>query len=349
MNLELSHINFLINCMMNNIPEISIVIPVYNAEEYICRCVDSLLEQSMPDFELLLIDDGSPDSSGMICDSYAEIDSRIKVYHKKNEGVSAARQFGLEKSVGKYIIYADSDDWADFDMLKTLYCKALEEDADVVICDFFTNENGIDTYIEQHLEKLDSDSILRNLLGQKLHGATWNKLIKREKLYKYNIKFPKNINRWEDLWINCHLFLFPMKVAYVTQAFYHYALDVNPQSLVHKVTKSGVDSQIQFCNHFFTLLEYEDYKDELYKCISVTKELMFSSRLYSVEEIINFYPIFNERYCEENKRYSYNKHLSWCVAKMLKGKIKCAYLIDNIYTNFIFPVGKVVKKIINIR
>ena len=122
-------------------PIISIIVPVYKAEAYLHRCVDSLLIQTFTDFEILLIDDGSPDRSGAICDVYAAKDQRVRVFHKENGGVSDARQFGVDHALGEYIIHADPDDWVDPTMLEELYRKACETDADIVIADFFVNES----------------------------------------------------------------------------------------------------------------------------------------------------------------------------------------------------------------
>ena len=122
---------------MNKVPEISVIVPVYKAEKYLHKCVDSLLAQTFPNFEILLIDDGSPDNSGKYCDEFALKDNRIRVFHKENGGVSSARQFGLDNARGEYVIHADPDDWVETDMLDDLYKKAIEDDADMVICDFW--------------------------------------------------------------------------------------------------------------------------------------------------------------------------------------------------------------------
>ena len=119
--------------------KVSVILPVYNAATTITRMLDSLRDQTLVDFEVLMIDDGSTDNSGAILDEYAQKDNRFRVVHKKNEGVSAARQTGVELAQGEYVIHADSDDWVDQTMLEELYAKAENDDADVVICDFFSN------------------------------------------------------------------------------------------------------------------------------------------------------------------------------------------------------------------
>ena len=122
-------------------PLISIIVPIYNVEKYLSRCINSVLSQTFPDFELLLIDDGSTDKSGYICDGYAQKDSRIKVFHIENGGVSAARNYGLDNARGEWITFVDADDWIDKDMYYKLYNEAILSEADIVICDFYIYYN----------------------------------------------------------------------------------------------------------------------------------------------------------------------------------------------------------------
>ena len=212
-------------------PAISVIVPVYMAEVYLHRCVDSLLAQTFQDFEILLIDDGSPDKSGEICDRYAQKDSRVRVFHKDNGGVSSARQCGIDNAYGEYTIHADPDDWVELNMLEALYSKAKNEDADIVICDYYEDRKDRIALRKINIESLSPLILLDKLLQQELHGATWNKLIRRSCYGKYNIKFPDNIIRWEDLFVICNILLHPVKVAYLPQAFYHYDLTINANSI----------------------------------------------------------------------------------------------------------------------
>ena len=130
-------------------PLVSIIVPVYNAEKYLNRCVDSILSQAMTDFELLLIDDGSKDNSGRICDEYATKDARVRVFHKPNGGVSSARNLGLDNAIGKWITYVDADDRCSCEYLEHLLAKT-DEETDLilsyaVVCDSLseTAEAGI--------------------------------------------------------------------------------------------------------------------------------------------------------------------------------------------------------------
>mgnify|MGYP006066390929 CR=1 FL=1 len=115
---------------------ISVICAVYNAEKWLDRCVNSVLGQTYKDLELLLINDGSTDRSAEICENYARLDSRVKVFHKTNGGVASARQVGIDNMNGDYIIHADADDWMEKDMLKRLWDAALQSNADIAICDF---------------------------------------------------------------------------------------------------------------------------------------------------------------------------------------------------------------------
>lgn len=210
---------------------ISIIVPIYKAESYLHRCVDSLLAQTFTDFEILLIDDGSPDRSGQICDEYALQDSRIHVIHKPNGGVASARQCGIEQARGEYTIHVDPDDWVEPEMLECLYAKAKSEDADMVICDFYAENGEERIYVRQQPSDLKHETVLRELF-QHLHGSCWNKLIRRNCYYEYNLFFPKNLSYCEDLFVCCSLLLYNIKVAYLNQAFYHYVRNENENSMV---------------------------------------------------------------------------------------------------------------------
>ena len=117
--------------------KISIIIPIYNAEKSVTKMLDSLKKQTLMDFEVIMIDDGSTDQSPTICDNYQFKDKRFKAIHKKNEGVSIARQIGIEHACGEYVIHADADDWVEPNMLESLYDEATKTNANIVFCDFF--------------------------------------------------------------------------------------------------------------------------------------------------------------------------------------------------------------------
>lgn len=236
-----------------NSPKVSVIVPVYKAENYLHKCVDSLLKQTLTDFEILLIDDGSPDRSGEICDVYAKKDSRIRVIHQSNGGVSIARQHGLEQALGEYVIHADPDDWIEQDMLWSLYGKAVTDDVDMVICDFYVNYGERQEYVKQEPDNMEHLSVLCNLF-QHLHGSCWNKLVRRSCYEKYGVAFDPELSFCEDLYCNASLLLYPLKVAYLPQAFYHYEQTANPNSLAYSYTKESFDYDVKLRERFRKLL-----------------------------------------------------------------------------------------------
>lgn len=223
---------------------ISIIVPVYNQEKLLNRCLDSILCQTFDDFEIIIVNDGSTDNSGKICDEYATKDRRVKVIHQKNKGVSSARQTGLDAACGVFVIHADPDDWIERDMLNDLYKLAISENADVVICDFYVNDNGKEIYSKQKPEALCPHSVLRQLFNN-LHGSCCNKLIKRELFTQYNISFPQKINYCEDLLVCVQIFSHEhINIVYLPKAYYHYFQ--HSQSITHIYTTQTFDIRKQY-------------------------------------------------------------------------------------------------------
>ena len=198
--------------------KVSVIIPVYKAEAYIVKCLDSVLNQTLKDFEIILVDDGSPDRCGEICDDYAQKDRRIKVFHTKNSGVASARQLGMDKAMGDYVIHIDPDDWVEPAMLEELYNKALEDDSDVVLCDYWINNVNI---VKQQPSTLHHLVVLKELF-QHLHGSCWNKLLRRSCYIDQQTKFYTELTYCEDLTFWCQIFTYNIKVSYLNKAFYHY-------------------------------------------------------------------------------------------------------------------------------
>lgn len=265
-------------------PTISIIIPVYNTEKYLRRCLDSIMEQTYKDFECILVDDGSTDGSGKICDEYASKDERFKVIHKENCGVATARQAGTNVATGEYIIHADPDDWTEPQMLEQLYRKAKETNADIIICDYYDNLNGKDILKTQRPLSLCPAEIIKEILGEhKLYGALWNKFIKRECFTRYKIEFKPKIDICEDMLVCVQLLLHSeVKVAYLNKAFYHYYVD-NTQSLLHEDIAKHIAPMNLFLNRLEEILP-ENYR-YLAKCERIIFEFnLWCSHLITKEE-----------------------------------------------------------------
>lgn len=186
---------------MKKNPYYSVIIPVYNVENNIRRCIESVLSQSFIDFELILVDDGSSDGSGVICEEYAEKDERIIVIHQKNQGVSAARNEGMKKATGKYIVFIDADDFVDKDILKRLN----QSDADLVLVgfsDYFEN-GGVKTFLDgEECWQIDSDEGIIRFLNMKSSVFVWGKRYKKSVIDEYNIRFRHNMKFSEDIIFN---------------------------------------------------------------------------------------------------------------------------------------------------
>lgn len=187
-------------------PELSIIVPVYKVEAYLPRCIESILAQTFRDFELILIDDGSPDRCGAICDEYAAQDERITVIHQENQGVSAARNAGLDIATGTYLGFVDSDDWIEPEMYETMISTAKEKQVDVVVCGIRYISANYDILRTDLISEgtFDRDEMLETLYGMPnlLGGGCWNKVFLRDKLK--DVRFQPNVIIAED-WL--YLFL----------------------------------------------------------------------------------------------------------------------------------------------
>ncbi|MGX2961379.1 glycosyltransferase [Peribacillus sp. JNUCC 23] len=178
-------------------PKISIIVPVYKVEPYIHKCIDSILEQTFTDFELILVNDGSPDNCGNICDEYAEQDSRVRVVHKENGGQATARNMALDIATGNYIGFVDSDDWIEPDMYELLYNMCINNDCDIASCTskiYFNNKTVING--THPLTIHDRNQAMKTMLEGELYDeVVWTKLFKRSLLK--DIRFPIGV-MYED-------------------------------------------------------------------------------------------------------------------------------------------------------
>lgn len=204
---------------------LSIIIPIYNTGKYLHKCIKSILSQNMTSFELILIDDGSSDDSGAICDEYAKSDKRIKVIHKKNEGVSIARNTGIEIARGEYIGFVDSDDWIEPDMYDRLYNLAVTKKADIVMCDAVTKYDDKSDEADT-ITQLSDDILLKKWdiyprLLCELAGSACRCIYKREILVDNKVIFPPNIPFSEDRIFNIFAMGYAKKIYYTKTSFYN--------------------------------------------------------------------------------------------------------------------------------
>ena len=213
------------------IPKISIIVPVYKTEQYLHYCIDSILKQTFVDFELILVDDGSPDSSGEICDSYAQLDYRIYAFHKENGGVISARRYGLNRTKGEWILFVDSDDALPPNALSILYNAS--EGCSMVVGNISTNNSVNFPYqIVSDVEKSPIEWV-NDMLRGKMHTGPVAKLIKKSCCGDNFLDLPSDIVYAEDFIANVRLAEKLSKVCYVSQTVYIYTVD-NDNSISNK-------------------------------------------------------------------------------------------------------------------
>lgn len=203
-------------------PEISIIVPVYQVEQYLEKCVDSILNQTFSDFELILVDDGSKDRSPEICEEYAKRDTRVKVIHKENGGLSDARNAGLEIATGKYIGFVDSDDYIAADMYEMLYQNLQTYQADMAAVEMMDIYEGraIKKKYEQPLEVFDQKAAIQAVLdGRALYAYATNKLYKKELFQTVRYPVGKTV---EDAYIIIDLLVQCQKIVVINQQKYFY-------------------------------------------------------------------------------------------------------------------------------
>lgn len=204
---------------------VSVIIPVYNVERYLKKCVDSILTQTYVNLEIILVDDGATDTSGKMCDDYQKVDPRVSVVHKKNGGLASARNAGLAVAHGEYIAYVDSDDWVEPDFVECLLSDCLGNGADMSICRF---ENCFSEEPFAHKEKQFScvwngkDAVCHRVLDEAkycISTSAWNKFYKRELIA--DMCFPEG-KYYEDIVYGVKAMLRADKVAYTNRSLYHY-------------------------------------------------------------------------------------------------------------------------------
>ena len=239
--------------------KISVIIPIYNVEKYLKRCIESVIKQTYSDLEIILVDDGSQDGCAKICDEYKKKDERIIVIHKKNGGLSDARNVGIKVATGEIISYIDSDDYLDLDMYEKMIKAMEEKNADIVVCG--TNIDYEDGHTKVKCEKEEKsfnreEALIELNSFKSFDMAVWNKLYKREVVDK--IEFPVG-KKSEDYFVMYQYFARAKKVVIINQAKYHYFQRSNSISRGKNVTHDyieGSKSQKEFFEKNFPDLNY---------------------------------------------------------------------------------------------
>ncbi|MDR2152562.1 MAG: glycosyltransferase [Helicobacteraceae bacterium] len=249
-------------------PKVSVIIPVYKAEKYLEKCVNSVLQQTFMDFECILVDDRSPDMCGIMCDKLAMEDSRINVIHNKtNLGASMARKTGLSAASGDYVFFVDSDDHLEPSMIEKLFNVAIANAADMVYCDYYETreiKNGDKTENTiKIIGETDSFSAIKQIIANAspMHMTFWNKLIKRE-IYE-RAHFPDDTAYYEDNYIILQTFYYSKIIVYLNEALYYYNV-ANNNSMMRGSTRKLImlESKLRVFQYIESFLA-QFYGDDL--------------------------------------------------------------------------------------
>lgn len=265
--------------------KISVIIPVYNNSKFLRKCIESVRNQNLKEIEIICINDGSTDNSLEILQEFQAKDKRIIIIDKKNEGVSIARNVGIEIAKGKYCLNIDSDDWVEQNYFKELYKRAEKDNLDITISDiiFDFTKDYQKNYILRDL-KIDDVKVISNMeyiekfLKNNFFGYTCNKLIKRE-LYN-NVKYKKEISVYEDVDIILRIAYYSKKIGKLNKAFYHYVQHSN--SAIHKLDyNKSKQIQIVFDNLNLFFKDFNYYK----QLLKLRKTLILLSCLDKIDKL----------------------------------------------------------------
>ena len=296
-------------------PKISIIVPVYKVEQYLCSCLDSIIAQTFTDWECLLIDDGSPDNSGKICDEYARKDKRFRVIHQKNQGVSAARNKGLDEVRGEYVNFIDSDDWIAPKLLELLY-KSIK-DYEIV---FFGNYNcykdgNMVAHIPKEAECLTKRETEQEIYHLKINeetfeyfGYTWNKMFRVSIIKDYSVNFINGLHLREDelFTMSYCQHISTLKVIHESLYYYRYCLGLSVMKKLPKDITIYADSLSKMANNWtleqlkaLDMFRYSQFiffascvENNLFRRASMAIKAYRTKRKYYVEEfrILNHGP-----------------------------------------------------------
>lgn len=313
--------------MTDKSPKISVIVPVYNVDQYLHRCIDSILAQTFTNFELLLIDDGSKDNSGKICDEYAHNDNRIKVFHTQNNGASAARNYGIDKSVGEYISFIDSDDWIEPSFYSDFFGND-DYEYDIYFQNYIChNQDGTTTYKKLSpcsIKGKSLDDAILYLMKEVKFGWSWIKIFKHSIITDYKLRFDYNISFREDELFTLQYCQHIKSLCIRSATNYHYYIHPNsltrsfndPKELIRITTliinasKYIKSSEIEKYNNNY-------YLENLYYAViglyihgvlpNYNKEMRYSV----IESFLSFY------YSHDNIKLHYASFKAKCLYKLL--------------------------------
>lgn len=297
-------------------PLVSVVVPVYNVEKYLRQCLNSVVNQTYRNLEIIVVDDGSYDGSLEICDEYAEKDDRIVVFHTENRGLSAARNYAIDRENGEYIAFLDSDDWFEEDAVKRFLDEAIATDADIVACRFYqeyVNETDESPGSKEPFVSEGEEILKSVVLEHKISNDVWNKFYKANLFH--SIRYPEG-RIFEDYATTYRLLRESHRLAYIPDCLIHYRNRENSLSNIHSMN-SLVDYWIVYSERFETLspLSEEYYRAALSDAVGAVSRMWRWYAGCSKEEKIGAKKWLDEmqefvkKHSGEIKKGSYSKHV----------------------------------------
>ena len=229
-------------------PNVSVIIPVYNVEQYLKRCLDSIINQTLQDIEIIIVNDGSTDNSLKICEEYEQADNRIKIVTRKNGGLATARNTGFEHVTGEYIGFIDSDDWVDLDFYEKLYNTAKKYDSDIAYADFIRKgkrKHKIRMHLDKEIVSTEIHDKIVNCRNLTL-GCVWNKIYRTNLIQENNLRFPEG-RLFEDGIFSMQSIYYANAVVSAPNTYYYYF--VNPTSIVKSTKTQKKIDHVIFCQH----------------------------------------------------------------------------------------------------
>lgn len=297
---------------------VSIIIPCYNVEKYLDRCLDTVVHQTYPHLEIILVDDGAKDNTPALCDAWAEKDKRIRVIHKENDGLANARNSGIEVCNGEYVMFVDSDDYIEPDMVEFMLTLSIEYEADVSRCGYyFDYDNGSIEAIEESeaVQLLDYEERMIDLInGRNISGVAWNKLYKREVIKTH--MYDKVDGCSEDIMHNFRVYQDIDKTVFCNVPKYHYV--ENNASITHGTFSYGAFDIIRARKIIV------DYFNDNPAILPTAKEWYIKSSLMVMSECVMFNACLNSYY-ELKKEIKHYKKFVFKSGRF-KNKYKVKYI-----------------------
>lgn len=317
--------------------KISVIVPIYNVEKYLRQCIDSIINQTYKNLEIILVNDGSPDNCGAICDEYSSKDERIKVIHKKNGGLSDARNVGLEIASGDFISFVDSDDWIDIDTYEIMMNNIIKYNANIAVSNinYVYDEKSKPKYDEENIHIFNREEAMNELIHDGLvQAVVWNKIYKKELLDNMQFKVGK-LN--EDEFFTYKICARAEKIVYIPNILYQYRQRENSIMSNYSIKRlDGVEAlyeRLQFIRKEFPHLYVQDKLIFCYACIyhyqmilrNRINDKQSKNILINYRKSIKFYKKDVRNYNLKDKIYIFISFISLDMCCRLRNKLKIGY------------------------